>query len=88
MKINYDKKATEICINDLTIGKTFFSISQRGGIDEIGLYMIIDRNSGFFLERQKGRFIAVNLSTGYMRAFMASEKVVPVEVEAEVILSK
>lgn len=23
MKINYDKKATEICINDLTIGKTF-----------------------------------------------------------------
>lgn len=47
MKINYDKKATEICINDLTIGKTFFSITQRGGIDEIGLYMIIDRNSGF-----------------------------------------
>ena len=47
MKINYDKKATEICINDLTIGKTFFSISQRGGIDEIGLYMIIDRNSGW-----------------------------------------
>lgn len=29
MKINYDKKATEICINDLTIGKTFFSITQR-----------------------------------------------------------
>lgn len=81
MKINYDKKATEICINDLTIGKTFFSITQRGGIDEIGLYMIIDRNSGFFLERQKGRFIAVNLASGQIRAFDKSRKVEPIDTE-------
>lgn len=29
MKINYDKKATEICINDLTIGKTFLVLLKE-----------------------------------------------------------
>lgn len=81
MKINYDKKATEICINDLTIGKTFFSITQRGGIDEIGLYMIIDKKSGVFLDSYRDNIMAVNLASGQIRAFDKSRKVEPIDTE-------
>ena len=72
MKINYDKKATETCISELKPG-TFFS--KRNGDNENELYMIIDKNSGLFFDRRRGRIMAVSLTTGKITPFMTSEKV-------------
>lgn len=47
MKVNYDKKETEVYLYKLAVGIAFFS--KRSGTDEIGLYMVVDRNSGIFL---------------------------------------
>ena len=84
MKINYDKKATGIYVYKLTVGSTFFS--KRSGVDEVGLYMVVDRNSGIFLDSYKDNVMAVNLATGQIRAFNRVQRVEP--VDAEVNLSK
>lgn len=55
-------------------------------MNEIGLYMVLDKNSGVFLDSYRNNIMAVNLSTGQIRAFPDSQKVEP--VEAEVILPK
>ena len=54
MKVNYDRKATGIYVYKLTVGSTFFS--KRSGVDEVGLYMVVDRNSGIFLDSYKIKF--------------------------------
>ena len=80
MKINWDgKKEKGIYICELKVGSTFFS--KRKGKDEIGLYMILDKNSGVFLDSYKNNIMAVNISTGQIRAFPGSQKVEPVEAE-------
>jgi hypothetical protein len=84
MKINFDKKTVGTCIEKLTVGSTFFS--KRTGTDEIGLYMVIDKSSGLFLDKHQGKVMAVNLATGQIRTFKASQKVEP--IKAEVILPK
>lgn len=38
-------------------------------MNEIGLYMILDKNSGVFLDSYQSNIMAVNLSTGQIRAF-------------------
>lgn len=84
MKVNYDRKATGIFIYKLTVGSTFFC--KRSAVDEIGLYMVIDRNSGVFLDSYRNNVMAVNLATGQIRAFSRAFKVEP--VDAEVNLTK
>ena len=85
MKINWDgKKEKGIYIYELKVGSTFFS--KRKGKDEIGLYMILDKNSGVFLDSYKNNIMAVNLSTGQIRAFPGTQKVEL--ANAEVIFPK
>lgn len=84
MKVNYDKKETGVYLYKLAVGIAFFS--KRSGTDEIGLYMVVDRNSGIFLDSYRNNIMAVNLATGQIRAFNGSQKVEP--VDAEVNLSK
>lgn len=84
MKVNYDRKMTGIYIYKLTVGSTFFS--KRSGVDEVGLYMVIDKNSGVFLDSYRENVMAVNLATGQVRAFARGARVEP--VDAEVNLSE
>lgn len=84
MKVNYDKKETGVYLYKLAVGTAFFS--KRSGTDEIGLYMVVDKNSGIFLDSYRNNIMAVNLATGQIRAFNGSQKVEP--VDAEVNLSK
>lgn len=46
MKVNYDKKETGVYISNLITGTAFFS--KRSNTDEVGLYMVVDKNSGVF----------------------------------------
>ena len=85
MKVNWgEKKEIGSYIFDLKVGSTFFS--KRRGINEIGLYMVLDKNSGVFLDSYRNNIMAVNLSTGQIRAFPGTQKVEP--INAEVILPK
>lgn len=82
MKVIYDKKETGVYLSQLVVGTAFFS--KRSSADEIGLYMVVDKNSDVFLDSYRNNIMAVNLSTGQIRAFPGSQKVEP--VDAEVIL--
>ena len=84
MKINYDKEKTGVYLYRLVVGATFFS--KRSNTDEIGLYMVVDKNSGVFLDSYQNNIMAVNLATGQIRAFKNYLKVEP--VDAEVNFSK
>ena len=80
MKVNWgEKKEMGSYLFDLKVGSTFFS--KRKGINEIGLYMVLDKNSGVFLDRYRNNIMAVNLSTGQIRAFNGHQKVEPVDAE-------
>lgn len=84
MKINCGKKEVGVYIYKLVVGTAFFS--KRSGTDEIGLYMVVDKNSGVFLDSYQNNIMAVNLATGQIRAFKNYLKVEP--VDAEVNFSK
>ena len=84
MRVIYDKKEMGIYLYKLVVGTAFFS--KRSGTDEIGLYMVVDKNSGVFLDSYRNNIMAVNLVTGQIRAFNGNQKVEP--VDAEVNLSK
>ena len=85
MKVNWgEKKERGSYLFNLKVGSTFFS--KRRGINEIGLYMVLDKNSGVFLDSYRNNIMAVNLSTGQIRAFPGTQKVEP--INAEVILLK
>lgn len=47
MKVNYDKKETGVYISNLITGTAFSA--KRSNTDEVGLYMVVDKNSGVFL---------------------------------------
>lgn len=85
MKVNYDRKVTGIYIYKLTVGSTFFS--KRSGVNEVGLYMVVDRNSGIFLNsyKDKDKVMAVNLATGQVRAFPGDAKVKQVNAEVNIL---
>ena len=84
MKVNYDKKETGVCLYKLATGTAFSA--KRSSTNEVGLYMVIDQNSGVFLDSFRNNIMAVNLATGQIRAFYVDQKVEP--VDAEVNLSK
>lgn len=84
MKINFNNTQNYVHAYKLMVGSTF--TAKRSGTDEIGLYMVVDRNSGIFLDSYRNNIMAVNLATGQIRAFNGSQKVEP--VDAEVNLSK
>lgn len=65
MKIDIENITNEVVINRLKVGDTFSA--RRTETDEIGYYMIVDKNSGAFLKTTS--IIAVNLSTGQIRKF-------------------
>ena len=79
MKVIYDKKETGVYLSQLVVGTAFFS--KRSGADEIGLYMVVDKNSGIFLDSYRNNIMAVNLATGQIRAFNGHQKVEPVDAE-------
>ena len=63
----------EVVITKLRVGDTFFA--RRTEAEEIGYYMIVDKNSGVFLKTTS--IIAVNLSTGQIRKFTNAARVIP-----------
>ena len=80
MKVIYDKKETKVYLSQLVVGTAFFS--KRSSTDEIGLYMVVDKSSGVFLDvYRRNNILAVNLSSGKIRAFNGHQKVEPVEAE-------
>ena len=82
MKVIYDKKETKVYLSQLVVGTAFFS--KRSSTDEIGLYMVVDKNSGVFLDSYRNNILAVNLSTGQIRAFNGHQKVEPVDAEVNI----
>ena len=82
MKVIYDKKETVVYLSQLVVGTAFFS--KRSSTDEIGLYMVVDKNSGVFLDSYRNNILAVNLSTGQIRAFNGHQKVEPVDAEVNI----
>lgn len=84
MKVIYDKNKIGVHLSQLVVGTAFFS--KRSSTDEVGLYMVVDKNSGVFLDHYRYNIMAVNLATGQIRVFNGSQRVEP--VDAEVILPK
>ena len=84
MKVNFNNTQNYVYAYKLMVGSTF--TAKRSGVDEVGLYMVVDRNSGIFLDSYKDNVMAVNLATGQIRAFNRVQRVEP--VDAEVNLSK
>lgn len=83
MKVNFDKKQIEVYAYKLIVGSTF--IAKRSGVDEIGVYIKIDKRSGVFPERYRENVMAVNLATGQVRAFAGDAKVQPVNAEVNLL---
>lgn len=79
MKVNFNNTQNYVHAYKLMVGSTF--TAKRSGIDEIGLYIKIDKRSGVFPERYRENVMAVNLATGQIRAFNGSQKVEPVDAE-------
>lgn len=73
MKIDIENITNEVVINRLKVGDTFST--RRTNAEEIGYYMIVDKNSGAFFKTTS--IIAVNLSTGQVRKFANTAKVIP-----------
>lgn len=73
MKIDIENITNEVVINRLKVGDTFST--RRTNTEEIGYYMIVDKNSGAFF--QTTSIIAVNLSTGQVRKFANITRVTP-----------
>jgi len=79
MKVNWGKKETGKCIVELATGSTF--LAKRKGLNDIALYMVLGKNSDIFLERYERKIMAVNLSSGQIRAFPEDTKVQTIEAE-------
>lgn len=79
MKVNFNNTQNYVYAYKLMVGSTF--TAKRSGTDEIGLYMVVDRNSGIFLDSYRNNIMAVNLATGQIRAFNGIQKVEPVDAE-------
>ena len=82
MKVSF-KKPFDVQIDKLVVGNTF--TAKRRSTNEIGLYMIVDKNSGVFLDSYKNSIMAVNLVTGQIRSFAKREKVEPVNAEVNLL---
>lgn len=83
MKVNFDKKQIKVYAYKLTVGSTF--IAKRSGVDEVGVYIKIDKRSGVFPEHYRENVMAVNLATGQVRAFARDAKVQPVNAEVNLL---
>lgn len=73
MKIDIKNITNEVVIERLKVGDTFST--RRTNSEEIGYYMIVDKNSGAFFGTIS--IIAVNLSTGQVRKFVNTARVIP-----------
>ena len=83
MKVNFKEKQNEVYIYKLIVGGTF--IARRKSADEMAIYMVIDKNSGVFLDSYKNKIMAVNLATGQVRPFDAGTKVKPIAAEVNLL---
>ena len=83
MKVNFNEMQNKIYAYKLAVGSTF--IAKRSSVDEVGVYMKIDKKSGVFYERYRENVMAINLATGQVRAFEGDIKVQPVEAEVNVL---
>ena len=73
MKIDIENITNEVVIDRLKVGDTFST--RRTNTEEIGYYMIVDKNSGTFFKTTS--IIAVNLNTGQVRKFSNITRVIP-----------
>lgn len=83
MKVNFNNTQNYVYAYKLMVGSTF--IAKRSGIDEISLYIKIDKRSGVFPERYRENVMAVNLATGQVRAFAGDVKVKQVNAEVNIL---
>ena len=83
MKVNFYNIQNYVYAYKLMVGSTF--IAKRRGMDEIGLYIKIDKGSGVFPERYRENVMAVNLATGQVRAFARDAKVKQVNAEVNIL---
>ena len=83
MKVNFNNTQNYVYAYKLMVGSTF--IARRSGMDEIGLYIKIDKRSGVFPERYRENVMAVNLATGQVRAFAGDVKVKQVNAEVNIL---
>lgn len=83
MKINWGKNEMGICIAELAIGSTF--LAKRIGFNDITLFMVLGKNSDIFLEKYERKIMAVNLSSGQIKAFPEDAKVQIVEAEVNLL---
>lgn len=83
MKVNFNNTQNYVYAYKLMVGSTF--TAKRSGMDEVGLYIKIDKRSGVFPARYQDNVMAVNLATGQVRAFAGDAKVVPVNAEVNVL---
>ena len=79
MKVNWGEKEIGSYLSELKVGSTFFPKMKR--ISEIELYMVLNKNSGVFRGIFRNNIMAVNLSTGQIRAFSETQKVEPIDTE-------
>lgn len=82
MKVNFPKTPKTVESKNIPVGSTF--MAQRTGIKEKGLYMRIDIFSGIVRltnPRCSNDVVAVNLSTGQLRRFNATDLVEPIVAE-------
>lgn len=82
MKVNYENSKKYTYLRDLNVGATFLakrSVSQ----EELALYMVVDKHSGIFSQRYSDcrSILAVNISTGQIRAFSYDAIIDPVNAE-------
>lgn len=83
MKVNFKEEQNVVYIYKLVVGDTFTAKRKRA--DEMAIYMIIDKNSGIFLDSYQNKIMAVNLATGQVRPFDAGTKVKPVAAEVNLL---
>lgn len=83
MKVNFNNTQNYVYAYKLMVGSTF--IAKRSSMDEIGLYIKIDKRSGVFPERYRENVMAVNLATGQVRAFAGDVKVKQVNAEVNIL---
>ena len=83
MNILCKKPTNLVNIDSLKCGEAFMT-KRKSHADEIGLYMVVDRNSGLTTQ-MNNKILVVNLATGQLRALPMDFLVEP--VDADVVIN-
>ena len=83
MNILCKKPTNLVNIDSLKCGEAFMT-KRKSHADEIGIYMVVDRNSGL-IPQINNKILVVNLATGQLRALPKDFPVEP--VDADVVIN-